>query len=194
MNPTDAVVPDASGHPEDLTDPARILLVGIASDLRDKLVAQLHPTRYRTVHVDRFDEAESAIAGTRFDVILLNPSLPDGDGFTIAQRVSERTPTTKTIVLSDAGSFSTALRAMRCGVTDISSAPFHVPELLDRIEAALRKARTETRRESRIHRLHRICKELTEARDDISSQVDLLCNDLIAAFAVISGLFFDSGT
>jgi DNA-binding response OmpR family regulator len=162
--------------------PAQVLIVGGEPDSRTALVTLLRRRRHQCTHVERLDEAQTAIAAAHYDLILLDPALPDGDGLELASLVQRMSPATKTMVFSATGSFKAALDAMRCGVVDFVNTPLDLDELVDRVEAALRQSRAEYARERRISKLQRICKELNVAREEIAEQVDLLCNDLVAAY------------
>ncbi len=161
---------------------ARILIVGGTPQCRATFVSLLEERRHKCTHVNRLDEAQTAVANQHYDLILLNPDLPDGDGLDLAQLVLKMSPATKTIVFSDTGSFKTALRAMHNGIVDFIRLPIDLTEFADRVEAALKKSRVDRDREHQIRRLQHICKELNVAREEISDQVESLCNDLVAAY------------
>ena len=161
---------------------AKILVVGGDPEARVALVDTLRRKQHRCSHVYRLEEARSAVARNRYDLILLNPALPDGDGLELAQLVQQVTPATKVIILSETGSFSQALRAMRSGAVDFINAPLNLSEIVNRVDLALRTSSAERTRERKIRRLQSICKELTVARKEIADQVDTLCNDLVTAY------------
>lgn len=163
-------------------EPAKLLLVGSDPDSRTALIGLLEKRRHQCDHVSRLDEAQTALARDRYDLILLNRALPDGDGLDLAPFVQKTSPATKTIVFSRNGSFKCALQAMRCGAVDCISTPVDPDELIDRVDSALTRSREERQREQRIQKLQSICKELNVARAEIADQVDALCNDLAAAY------------
>jgi len=162
--------------------PARILVVGGEPDFRASLVRTLNARRHRCTHLNRLDEARTATGKQRYDLILVHPTLPDGDGLEFAQGLQRTAPATKTIIFSETGSFKIALSAMRCGAVDFIHTPADQDEFVARIDAALVKRLAEIHREQRIRRLQGICRELHEARAEIADQVDVLCNDLAAAY------------
>ncbi|MDY7110032.1 MAG: response regulator [Planctomycetota bacterium] len=161
---------------------ARLLLVGGDGTSEADLINLLRRRRHECTHVRRLDEARDALAENRYDLILLNRSLPDGDGLDLAAFVQKESPATKAIVFSETGSFKSALQAMRCGVIDCITTPVDPDELADRIDAALHRSRAERRRELNIRKLQSICQELNIAHTEIAEQVDSLCNDLAAAY------------
>src|SRR5437868_865192 len=78
--------------------PARILVVDGDPSLRLSIVGALEDQRHRCTCVGRLDEARHAIAKSRFDVIVLNRSMPDGEGLEIAPLLQKTSPSTKIIM------------------------------------------------------------------------------------------------
>jgi DNA-binding response OmpR family regulator len=175
-------VVDSTLRPARQVEPAKMLLVGGDGSSKATLLELLQQRRHECTHVGCLDEARLALAHHRYDLILLNRSLPDGDGLDLAALVQQKSPATKTIVFSENGSFKSALQAMRCGVIDCITTPIDPDELADRIDAALQRSRDERRRELNLHKLQTICQELNIAHTEIAEQVDTLCNDLAAAY------------
>jgi DNA-binding response OmpR family regulator len=165
--------------------PANILIVG-GEEEQAGLVDWLKQRRHRCVAVDRLDAARAAVARRRFDLVMLDPHLPDGDGFELPRLVRQTSTVTKTIVFSEDLSARTAVEAMRCGAVDYLASPIEYEALARHIDAALIQSRLEAQREDRINRLKRICRDLNVARHEISEQVDGLCNDLVTAYREVA--------
>src|SRR5690606_37867773 len=55
-------------------------------------------------------------------------------------------------------------------------------ELNQRVDAAIDRHRRDAQREQRTKRLRRLCRKLNEAREEVTQQVDVLCNDLVTAY------------
>ncbi len=172
--------------------PSTILIVGGDPEFRAELTGLLQTRRHACSHVNRLDEARCAIGGQRHDLVVLNPDLPDGDGFDLVQQIHDMAVSTKTMVFSDTDSFGIALRALRSGAIDFVRTPANIDEIVERIDVALVKSHTEKAREDRIRRVHRICRELNSARDEISQQVDVMCNDLMHAYRDLSDQISDA--
>lgn len=167
-------------------DPSSILIVGGDAEFRTELVSALKSHRHRCTHVSRLDEAHSALSQNRHDLVLVNPTLPDGDGFDLASKLEQSSNCTKVMVFSESDSFNTALRALRSGAVDFVRTPVRIDEFVERIDVALVKSHTDQKREERIRRVHRICRELNSARNEISDQVDVMCSDLMNAYRDLS--------
>jgi CheY-like chemotaxis protein len=87
-------------------------------------------------------DAISAISQVRKckpDVILLDISLPGGDGFLVAERVSHLIEASATPIIFITASQRPDLqeRAMKLGAVAFLRKPFHATELADAIESAL---------------------------------------------------------
>lgn len=177
MDPLEPTVPQ-----DERTGSARILIVGGDPEFRTSLVVRLNRTGHRCTHVHRLDEGRAALASQRYDLLLVTPELPDGDGLELARLAQRVSHGTTSIVFSECDSFAVALRAMRHGAVDYIRTPVELDDFATRIDAALDRSRLQRNRDARIQRLQRICKELNLARDEVTDQVDSLCHDLVTAY------------
>lgn len=101
--------------------------------LRTILTAQ----RFRVSVASRGEEGLALAAANQPDVIILDLSLPDIDGFEVCRRLREWT-TTPIIVLSVRDSERDKVHALDKGADDFLTKPFGIEELLARIRVALR--------------------------------------------------------
>lgn len=185
MEPFDQEIAEAFTERAPSQGPARILLVG-ASDVVDPPAAVLKARGHRCRSARTLATARKQTSQHRFDLLLIEPQLPDGEGLELAQIVQRLTPTTKTIVLTRERSMEGAVRAMRAGAIDCVSLPIEPEDLATRIEEALVRSRVDQQREQRVIRLKKICDELNEARREISDQVDVLCAELVNAYKEVN--------
>lgn len=103
-----------------------------------------HVTRARTA-----SEAASALRGDRFDAIILDYKLPDGNGLELLNIARESAPATPVLFLTAHGSEDVAMRALTLGATDymvktgtmLEDLPIRVQTLLGK-ESDMRKAAT----------------------------------------------------
>jgi DNA-binding response OmpR family regulator len=92
------------------------------------------------------DEAESlaeadaklAAAEARYDTILLDIGLPDGDGRDFCAKLRRDGKTMPIIMLTGADAVSDVVRGLDAGANDYIAKPFRLPELLARVRAQLR--------------------------------------------------------
>jgi two-component system, OmpR family, alkaline phosphatase synthesis response regulator PhoP len=118
---------------------ARILIVeddaNVALVLRDTLTAE----GYTASHAADGRQA-MALAGGQ-DLILLDVGLPGKDGFAVCDELRRDGVETPILLLTARGEPEDKVRGLRMGADDYVTKPFHVPELLARIAALLRRTR-----------------------------------------------------
>jgi two-component system, OmpR family, copper resistance phosphate regulon response regulator CusR len=78
-----------------------------------------------------------ALSGSH-DLVVLDLLLPGIDGTSVLERILERRPSQKVIVLSALASAATKVRCLQLGAEDYLAKPFSLDELLARIWARLR--------------------------------------------------------
>lgn len=82
--------------------------------------------------------AKLAVAEARYDAILLDIGLPDGDGRDFCARLRREGKRMPVIMLTGAGSEQDVVRGLEAGANDYIAKPFRLPELLARVRAQLR--------------------------------------------------------
>ncbi|MEM7228471.1 MAG: response regulator, partial [Planctomycetota bacterium] len=155
--------------------PARVLLVGCHADIDGALTGWLRSRDDMSCHVHTFADATRAIDEQIWDVMLLDPSLPDGDGLELISRHQKRVAYGRTLVLSAELTAENVVKAMRLGASDYVKLPVATTDLLPQVEQILVKALVGRHRDERMLRLKKICTELNDARHEVSKQVDTLC-------------------
>jgi two-component system alkaline phosphatase synthesis response regulator PhoP len=118
---------------------ARILVVEderhLADGIRENLEADGHEVE---VAYDGAAGLESARDG-RFELIVLDVMLPELDGFTLCETLREEGNDTPILFLTARGAADDRIRGLEAGGDDYLAKPFHLRELLLRIEAILRR-------------------------------------------------------
>ena len=119
----------------------RLLLVEDDRLLSDALSRMLELAGF-TVYVTAFgDDALDLARAYKFDIILLDLTLPDIPGQIVLQRLNQLRPDAPVIILSGEASVETKLEGFLEGADDYVTKPFNRDELLARIHAVLRRAR-----------------------------------------------------
>lgn len=113
-----------------------LLLVEDTSSLAMVYRSVLEKAGYEVVSCDSISEARLAIGRQRFGVILLDLSLPDGDGLELMGDVLKLKPAAKVIVITANGSINRAIEAMREGAFDFLVKPFDEKKLLSAVANA----------------------------------------------------------
>ena len=84
-------------------------------------------------------EALSKIGDHDYDCILLDLMLPDGDGFDILRTLKKNNKTEGVIIISAKENLETRIEGFQLGADDYLTKPFHLSELLVRIQALVRR-------------------------------------------------------
>lgn len=74
-----------------------------------------------------------------YDCILLDLSLPDGHGFEILKELKSKNKTEGVIIISAKENLETRIEGLQLGADDYLTKPFHLSELLVRIQALIRR-------------------------------------------------------
>ncbi|MCX5875255.1 MAG: diguanylate cyclase [Deltaproteobacteria bacterium] len=142
----------------DSSDSSQILILLVEDDVGDALLVQemlseIKAPRFIVTHVDRVAKAMAQLREARFGVILLDLSLPDGQGMDLVKAVRLAAPETPIVVMSGQRDDDLALKIVQEGVQDYC-VKGHVDSFLltrtlqyaierKRIEDALRRSNTE---------------------------------------------------
>lgn len=115
----------------------RLLVVDDERAIRRLLRAVLTPQGFDIAYAADAQEALTAAATVRPDLIILDLGLPDLDGVEVIRRLREWTQT-PILILSARGHEDDKVAALDAGADDYITKPFGSRELLARIRAALR--------------------------------------------------------
>ena len=118
-------------------DKDRVLLVEDDGSLIDGLEYALKKDGFEVEVARSVEEFGKLYTDGRFDVVLLDVSLPDGNGFEICERI-RRTSEVPILFLTDE-EFN-VVRGLDMGGDDYVSKPFRLNELLSRIHSLQRRA------------------------------------------------------
>ena len=102
----------------------------------------LETAGYRVATAGTGEEALEVFAAEEPDLIVLDVMLPGMDGFEVCRLVRERS-SCPVIMLTAKGAEEDKIRGLRLGADDYVTKPFSAQELLARVEAVLRRARTD---------------------------------------------------
>jgi DNA-binding response OmpR family regulator len=86
-----------------------------------------------------FDEGQERILLQTYDCILLDLTLPGGNGLALLRKAKETRPETAVIILSARDSLDDKLQGFELGADDYLPKPFHLSELQARMKSVLRR-------------------------------------------------------
>lgn len=115
-----------------LIEDDRLVASGIVAGLR------LHGLTVDAV--DTASKAQAALAGSHFDICVLDLGLPDEDGMTLLARWRAQGQTIPVLVLTARDAVQHRVNGLRAGADDYLLKPFDLEELVARLHALLRRA------------------------------------------------------
>lgn len=117
----------------------RILLIEDHENLGAAVEEALQRARFLADWVRNLDEAETALASRSYDLILLDLSLPDGDGLEFLRQIRSARVHTPIIVLTARGGLNDRIAGLDDGADDYLVKPFQLSEMISRVRAVLRR-------------------------------------------------------
>lgn len=117
---------------------SRIFLVEDDKAIAKNLMLLLHLEGFTVTQASTWNEAIDMLSRNKFDLALVDISLPDGNGFTIFTEVKE-TQHIPVIFLTAFGDEASVVTGLNMGADDYITKPFRPRELIARIQTALRK-------------------------------------------------------
>jgi DNA-binding response OmpR family regulator len=85
------------------------------------------------------EEADGALAATSFDVVLLDLSLPDGDGLELLKKLRRQRSNVPVIAVTARDGVDERVQGLNLGADDYIVKPFATEELVARMRAVLRR-------------------------------------------------------
>ncbi len=112
-------------------------------EIAKNLIRLLGTEGYGVTCAENVTEALTLLFEKRFDIALLDISLPDGNGFSICTEIKDKYGI-PVIFITASGDESSVVTGLNMGADDYVTKPFRPRELLARISAALRKSGNKT--------------------------------------------------
>lgn len=84
-------------------------------------------------------EAEDKLLGFNYDLILLDITLPDGNGLELLEKLKTDHPETGVLIVSAKNSLDDKISGLDLGADDYITKPFHLSELNARVNAIIRR-------------------------------------------------------
>ncbi len=116
-----------------------ILLIEDEPELAKSILSYLKGNDIICQWVNNTALAIDKISVYDYDCILLDLMLPDGDGFDILKELKTQNKTDGVIIISAKETLETRIEGFNLGADDYLTKPFHLSELLVRIQALVRR-------------------------------------------------------
>lgn len=117
----------------------RILLIEDAEALAEAVAEHLEADRHRVDWFASLDEARAAIRTQVYDLVLLDLSLPDGEGLTLLRELRAMAQYTPVIITTARDKISDRIAGLNLGADDYVIKPFDLGELSARILTVTRR-------------------------------------------------------
>ena len=147
----------------------RALIVDDEPDIRELLSITLGRMDIAVETAADYKSAVKQLGGERYDLVLTDMRLPDGDGLELVEWIQEHRPGVPVAVITAHGNVEAAVRALKLGAFDFISKPLDLGALRRLVTATLRLAENieETGRYSAM-KLHGTSKPMQQLREMIS--------------------------
>jgi len=147
----------------------RALVVDDEPDIRELLSITLGRMDIAVETVGDYSLAVKQLGGQRYDLVLTDMRLPDGDGLDLVEWIQEHHPGVPVAVITAHGNVEAAVRALKLGAFDFISKPLDLAALRRMVTATLKLGPNveETGRYSMM-KLHGTSKPMQQLRELIS--------------------------
>ncbi|MEK7856457.1 MAG: response regulator, partial [Acidobacteriota bacterium] len=108
---------------------ARILIVDDEPNMRRILTLILQEAHHTVVEAKGVAVALQLLAAERFELVISDQKMPDGNGFDVLRFCRENEPSLPVVILTAVATVELAVEAMQAGAFDFISKPF-VPEVV----------------------------------------------------------------
>ena len=119
----------------------RILIIEDEPDLLDSMVASLEPLGFHCEKALNFRSAIEKMDQFEYDCMVVDLNLPDGDGIEVIKAVRENRSTSGIIIVSARNALDERIRGLAAGADDYLVKPFHLSELIARVQSIIRRIR-----------------------------------------------------
>ena len=117
----------------------KLLLIEDEQELANSIQTYLTGNSFVCEWANNAKTAIDKISTYDYDCILLDLMLPDGNGFEILKELKRQNKTEGVIIISAKETLETRIEGFNLGADDYLTKPFHLSELLVRIQALIRR-------------------------------------------------------
>lgn len=132
----------------------RILLVEDEEAIRDNLKLNLELESYRVVAVERGDQALERFRNEKFDLIILDVMLPEINGFDVLKIIRLENNSVPVLFLTAKNTSADIIEGLKIGADDYLTKPFHLEELLLRIQKLILRSQIASPKKEARETLH----------------------------------------
>lgn len=131
----------ASATPTESWPNATVLVVDDEPGMRNFLAKTLQPRAGQVMTAGSAEEAEELLQRHRFDLLILDITLPGKSGITLLQELRAQGNPCEVVLITAFADLDTAIEALRAGAGDFLLKPFRVAQVLGACKQVLERAR-----------------------------------------------------
>ncbi len=120
---------------------ATILVVDDEPGMRNFLLKTLQPRAGQVMAAASAEEADTLLQKHRFDLVILDITLPGKSGITLLQEMRSQGNVCEVVLITAFADLDTAIEALRAGAGDFLLKPFRVAQVLGACKHGLERAR-----------------------------------------------------
>lgn len=117
----------------------KILIIEDEKDLVEIMKNYLGSEGFLCESASSYFEAEDSLSVFKYDIIILDLTLPGGDGLDLIKIIKERNKEAGLLIVSAKNSLDDKIKGLDMGADDYISKPFHLAELNSRIKSLARR-------------------------------------------------------
>jgi DNA-binding response OmpR family regulator len=117
----------------------KVLLIEDEKQLADSIVSYLEGEGYNCEIATDFNSADDKVQVYDYDCVLLDITLPGGNGLDVLYHLKKRKPDASVIIISAKNSVDDKIRGLDLGADDYIVKPFHLSELNARLKSVIRR-------------------------------------------------------
>ncbi|QJD96005.1 response regulator transcription factor [Mucilaginibacter robiniae] len=117
----------------------KVLIVEDEPELSASIVSYLLNEKYQCDTAEDFMQAENKIIDFNYDCVIVDIGLPGGNGLDLIRLVKRMKKNEGIIVISANGALSDKIIGLNLGADDYLAKPFHLSELIARLNAIIRR-------------------------------------------------------
>lgn len=118
---------------------SRLLVVEDHDDLAQLLIEGLGRAGFAADRVSTLEDARNSLQSSHYSAVILDLTLPDGDGLGALRGFRAAGDSTPVLILSARGGVHDRVHGIETGADDYLAKPFAIEELIARIRALLRR-------------------------------------------------------
>lgn len=131
----------------------KILIVEDERETAKSIVQYLRQESYVCEVAYNATDAEEKIMLHDYDCILLDITLPDGNGLKILEKLKQHGKADGVIIISARNSIDDKIKGLTLGADDYLPKPFHLAELRARVSAVIRRKRFDGNNTIKVHEI-----------------------------------------